>query len=188
MNPDEYGDLAEAMSDWFSQASNLVASLKSYPTGEDLKTVFARTLYFATETEGDGHDYVTMFDKFADLIKLLPDVRSAQMIKELGGDPTPETTARIDEIRESAEDYVSSFDYFSKGRLLCVTEKGHLGWVPQGAEAGDCIFALKWCRIPFVLHQETPGYRLIGDCYLHGFMNCEPYFRLSPEAEPIRII
>jgi hypothetical protein len=182
-----YGDIVKDMIDWLSQASHLVHSLKSYPTGEDLESVFAKTLGFAASKE-DDRNVVPLFKKFAELVKLLPDYRPAVYIKRLGGDPTPEKSARIDKINKSARNYIQRFDQFSKGRLLCLTEKGHLAWVPQLAVVGDHIYAFRYCRIPFILREEKNDYRLMGDCYFHGFMRGEPYRLLYEDAKPITIV
>jgi hypothetical protein len=105
----------------------------------------------------DDRNVVPLFKKFAELVKSLPGYRPAAYIKRLGGDPTPEKSARIDKINKSARNYIQRFDKFSKGRLLCLTEKGHLAWVPQFTVVGDQIYAFRYCRIPFVLLPPDGG-------------------------------
>lgn len=42
-------------------------------------------------------------------------------------------------------------------------------------EAGDLIALIGGCQAPFILRpdHERQNFRIIGECYLHGFMNRE---------------
>jgi hypothetical protein len=66
-------------------------------------------------------------------------------------------------------------------RVFCVTEKGYLGLVPYKARENDLIVVLFGGHTPFVLRErELPSsaetgrrWQLIGECYVHGFMDGE---------------
>ncbi|KIY03118.1 uncharacterized protein Z520_01585 [Fonsecaea multimorphosa CBS 102226] len=59
------------------------------------------------------------------------------------------------------------------GRLLFVTETGHLGLGPEEARPGDAVVVLPGADVPFVLRSADGGgeHCVIGECYLHGFMD-----------------
>ncbi|OAP65386.1 hypothetical protein AYL99_01358 [Fonsecaea erecta] len=60
------------------------------------------------------------------------------------------------------------------GRLLFVTETGHLGLGPEDARLGDQVVVLPGADVPFVLRSVGGGageYRVVGECYVHGFMD-----------------
>jgi hypothetical protein len=61
------------------------------------------------------------------------------------------------------------------GRAFFISEKGYMGIGPWDIEAGDVIVVLLGARTPFVLrpHPEAGprSYRMVGDCYVDGFMN-----------------
>ena len=51
---------------------------------------------------------------------------------------------------------------------------------PCRAEKGDQIWVLRGCSIPMILRkrkqstrEEGQGYEVIGECYLHGYMDGE---------------
>ncbi|KAF2162445.1 hypothetical protein M409DRAFT_27070 [Zasmidium cellare ATCC 36951] len=59
-------------------------------------------------------------------------------------------------------------------RRLAVTESGHVGIVPQQAQKGDLVCVLYGCSVPVILRPLAKGqYRLVGECYLQGFMEGE---------------
>lgn len=61
------------------------------------------------------------------------------------------------------------------GRSFFVTSKGHLGLCYPNARPGDEVWVLRAGSVPFVLRDNTLSqtYGLVGDCYLHGFMDGE---------------
>ncbi|KAH8893672.1 HET-domain-containing protein [Thozetella sp. PMI_491] len=61
-----------------------------------------------------------------------------------------------------------------KNRRLGVTRLGYLGLFPMSTEPGDVVSLLAGCHVPFVLRSTVGrGYRLVGECYVHGVMNGE---------------
>lgn len=62
--------------------------------------------------------------------------------------------------------------------------------VPHAAKVGDAVHVLHGGVVPFVLTQGKGGrgYRLVGECYVHGMMNGEAMrLRILPEEQEIRI-
>jgi Heterokaryon incompatibility protein (HET) len=73
--------------------------------------------------------------------------------------------------------FTSRFNDTTKGmtRRLITTNEGYLGMAPYRVRKGDKICVLLGCNIPLVLRQrkDESSYEVIGECYLHGFMNGE---------------
>ncbi|RFU23924.1 hypothetical protein B7463_g12414, partial [Scytalidium lignicola] len=67
-----------------------------------------------------------------------------------------------------------AFENGMRERNLSITSKGYIGAVPQEAQKGDLICILFGCSVPVVLRSgDNDTYKLIGECYLHGFMDGE---------------
>jgi hypothetical protein len=64
---------------------------------------------------------------------------------------------------------------FKMGKRLLVSERGLFGMTPPRARSGDAICILFGCSVPVVLreYEGRNTYRLIGECYVDGFMNGE---------------
>lgn len=75
------------------------------------------------------------------------------------------------------------------GRNFFASDQGHIGWAPPGAKAGDEIYAFHGCKLPFVIRRAAqPGhYRLIGACYVQGFVDGEG-LELPVETTTIKLI
>jgi hypothetical protein len=58
-------------------------------------------------------------------------------------------------------------------RRFCITQKGHVGFVPISVEEGDQICVFVGCETPFVVRKRGDSYILIGDAYIHGLMHGE---------------
>ena len=60
-------------------------------------------------------------------------------------------------------------------RGLCLTTDGYLGMTARNVRVGDQICVLLGGDIPFVLRPDEGRntYRLVGEAYLHGFMQGE---------------
>lgn len=58
-------------------------------------------------------------------------------------------------------------------RTFITTERGTLGSTGLGVQEGDCIFVAFGCSYPFLARPDGDGYRIVGECYLDGFMDGE---------------
>ncbi len=57
------------------------------------------------------------------------------------------------------------------GRKFAMTSGGLMGWVPLAAQPGDAVCYFERNQLPFVIRRVgTDGWRLVGDCYVHGMM------------------
>jgi hypothetical protein len=78
-----------------------------------------------------------------------------------------------------------------KGRQLSRTKQGVLGLFPLGIEEDDEIWMLHGGDVPFVLQPCFDKYRLVGDCYLHGYMHGEKLEEdpnLADKIQPIVLV
>jgi hypothetical protein len=55
----------------------------------------------------------------------------------------------------------------------CSTKRGYLGQVPKKAMVGDVICVIAGAAVPFTVRPNDSGYNLVGQCYLHGYMEGE---------------
>jgi hypothetical protein len=58
-------------------------------------------------------------------------------------------------------------------RCCFLTDSGTFGLAPQFAEEGDILCLPFGCVSPFVLRPYGEYYMLVGEAYVHGFMNGE---------------
>jgi hypothetical protein len=63
----------------------------------------------------------------------------------------------------------------SMARRLITTNEGHIGMGPCRVRKGDRICVLLGCSIPLILRpcEGQSSYQVVGECYLHGFMDGE---------------
>ena len=75
----------------------------------------------------------------------------------------------------------------SMARRLTTTDSGYIGMGPSRARKGDKIVVLLGCSIPLVLraHPGKTSYEVIGEFYLHEFMNGEALERFYGEESRI---
>jgi len=52
----------------------------------------------------------------------------------------------------------------------CSQPKAHTGLGPKNLQTGDCLAQLEGGKVPYVLRQNGQTFKLIGECYVHGFM------------------
>ena len=164
-------------------------ALNSYPIEKTVQQALAETLGFADEKSDFGilGGTITALKNLQELILLLPHLRSTRKERELGGGSDPQIMKRVNEIAAATKSYIRAFDTFSKGRYFCVTKRGYLGWVPEAAQVGDLVYAVRWCRIPYLLRRLGSAYTLVGDSYIHEHMSGETLMTLWKSAEPIKI-
>lgn len=61
----------------------------------------------------------------------------------------------------------------SRYRKFAVTREGYYLIGPEEMEMGDAVVVLYGGKTPFVLRQGDNGWRLLGECYVHGMMEGE---------------
>ncbi|KAH7381041.1 heterokaryon incompatibility protein-domain-containing protein [Cadophora sp. MPI-SDFR-AT-0126] len=190
--PDIYSLVVKRILSWDSEAYALASSLSPYPTEETTDLALVSVLGFQTfENKEEAVAGCMEYAIFKELLKRLPEVRSAPMsasgphggsvsrmmaeITGLFGDQRTSSSSNNDEFIDNlfgqCRKFVERFDRYSKGRILCTTSKGYLGWVPEKAKPGDQIAGFRWCKRPFVLRPWKDGYHVLGDSFIHGFMD-----------------
>jgi len=54
-----------------------------------------------------------------------------------------------------------------------VTDRGYMGFGPQGIESGDTICVFLECDVPLILRKVDEHYVLRGECFMLGLMDGE---------------
>lgn len=68
---------------------------------------------------------------------------------------------------------------------LALTQNGRLGRVPLNAMPRDVIALLLGGEVPIILRPTSSRkYTVVGDCYLHGFMDGEGLIETRKNADP----
>ena len=70
-------------------------------------------------------------------------------------------------------------DPYTQKRCYFSTEKSYLGLGPIGTREGDLICVLFGSNVPHVLRENNGEYILIGEAYIHGFMDGEAMEQLE---------
>lgn len=115
--------------------------------------------------------------------KPLPQIRrerKQQRVEAGTDDPT------VDQ-RESrgVEQFMSGFLRWGRYRRFFKSQAGNFGWTVDGAAPGDQVVVLDGGKYPIVLRTDGDCYTIVGDSYIHGFMNGEALGRpeLFPDKE-----
>ena len=93
----------------------------------------------------------------------------------------PELT---DPANSSSEDYITAAQHVivatTPHRRFFITKKGYMGLGPVWMQPDDQVVILPGARVPFLLRRATNPvpldlgdsvYRMMGECYVHGFMD-----------------
>ena len=196
-------DSSSGMGSRFSENSERVGNFKDaferkimagmYPTGEDPNVAFARCLVFDNR----------LIDTWISLGRSLlgPD-RIFQMWNEYyepyepPRDHTTSSDADVPDLSPHLENsaqrftmsYTTAIFDTTKDRALIMTSSGYIGLGAPCAKAGDTICVLNGSPVPSVLRKvlhddsiynghadqkNVARWKLVGNCYLHGFMDNE---------------
>jgi hypothetical protein len=77
---------------------------------------------------------------------------------------------------EDARDALERIFRFLRSRRLMLTSKGHIGLGPHATRRGDIVVLLLGCNVPMLVRpvdSRPQHYKLVGGCYLQGFMEGE---------------
>jgi hypothetical protein len=89
--------------------------------------------------------------------------------------PSTHNTISAEVIKEISA-FERSYHPIAQHRRLYSTDGGHLGLGPQSSQEGDDVWMVHGAHVPFVLRPvaKKPGtFTLVGETYVHGFMNGE---------------
>lgn len=192
-------DLAHCgRTDW--EWSAFASSLATYPTGEELASVFWRTCVANRSEDWAYPASARSFRRFGCLATL------TWMLDFWGPTTTPELTVRVLSLRHGQDlqrnpifqrliqhfhetngaelDQDRTFTMASGmarvGRQLYITERGYMGLCRPSVKEGDEVHIISGGPAPFILRPaedrsagDVPCYTLMGDCYHHGIMDGE---------------
>ena len=87
-------------------------------------------------------------------------------------DPFPTYSEQLNRVERHAAAFHTALSPTMPFRRLYLTEKGYLGLGPESTAVGDQVFMLHSAQVPFVLRGNEDGsFELIGETYVHGFMD-----------------
>lgn len=84
----------------------------------------------------------------------------------------------------------SAFNHVTIGRTFAITDRGHIGWVPEKTRERDSVVLFSGGKVPYVLrevdgsntsHSSTKSgdgtrhFKFLGDAYIQGIMHGEAY-------------
>ncbi|KAH8789885.1 heterokaryon incompatibility protein-domain-containing protein [Hyaloscypha sp. PMI_1271] len=173
-------------------------SRKLYPTGEVIGDAFSRTLVLDNRLSGTVMWIGNPSEKESQALwtELEHAVNSKETITGFGS--------------SGAEIFRSAARFVSTNRNFFITESGYFGMGPRYTKLGDVVVVFDGDQTPFVLrqiksdeHTVDPNmeentearfspdeqYELVGECYVHGFMDNEvaaPEWRAKKQTFWIR--
>jgi hypothetical protein len=119
--------------------------------------------------------------------------KTAALDKEVGFLIPGKVAANIllqeyDAVGDQAEKFANWATSICYQMRRCGTAKGYVGHVPHGVRVGDLICVIAGAAVPFTLRKVAGGYRVIGQCYLHGMMEGEALRESSLQKESIVLL
>lgn len=171
--------------EWAAMIGNLPPT---DPSGCPVSEALWRTLIGDRSVSGISpapSDYARHYDTLRTVLRLNRELEARIAAGEAAGPAI---------VQVYAENGISMMDYprlmmeggiFQRGmaevileRRLFVTKKGYIGAGPLSSAPGDLVFVLAGGHAPFVLRREPETadgakFRLVGDCYVHGWMRGE---------------
>jgi len=147
-------------------------------TGQHIFEAYWRTLVFDTNPENRGtiappelkssyEHWASSYGTMNELERLTTERPPGYGLAQAMG---LSSVASVQAMRGRAFD--DAFRTYAAGRKFCATGRGYIGWVPVAAREGDLVCYFEENTLPFVIRGcEEGGYRVVGDCYLHGMMH-----------------
>ncbi|KAG4442474.1 hypothetical protein IFR05_002076 [Cadophora sp. M221] len=103
-------------------------------------------------------------------------------------DPFPTGAEQINRLEKDAAAFHFALGPTMPFRRLYLTKKGYLGLGPESMEVDDQVFMLQAARVPFVLREKADSsFELMGETYIHGFMEGRMVAELKVEMGPVHI-
>ncbi|ORY11126.1 heterokaryon incompatibility protein-domain-containing protein [Clohesyomyces aquaticus] len=140
------------------------ADNKVYKDAAKMKEAIWRTL-IANVTH-ENQEATSVYEQHFDAFMAQSEQRSAGSAADT--EPVNLVTLRM------AHQFEQAMGSRSSGRDIGVTENGYMCLVPNGVQLYDVVTILRGGRVPFILRaEESGGYKLLGDAYVHGLMKGE---------------
>jgi len=150
------------------------------PTGEHLYEAYWRALIFDTDPEQRGQRASPgLKDAYEAWVSSFATSNEITRLKlSQPNPPTPEyqqqligVSLRLAIQSQAGYPFETAFQQYTAGRKFFATKRGYIGWVSVATRPGDFVCYLEGNPLPFVIRRwEMQGYKLVGDCYLHGLM------------------
>jgi hypothetical protein len=178
----------------FRNAFSSRTTTNSYPTGEDPKLAFARCLLLDNRLLEPRFRLGRATSPEA-MLKMWEDWYECLVNNDAPSHSNMEcSTVALDALLKEHRAYTNAILNISKGRTYIITKSGYIGIGPGFAEAGDAICIFDGAQTPFILrkvsgnelvpdelpatgqrdpNQDRERWNILGDCYLHGFMDNE---------------
>jgi hypothetical protein len=173
---------AQDMVAWNRECLDQLASLPKYHTGERTADAFWRTLVCNRETKGvpATADLKTSYSWWITGLQIVAlwferlECSDDQTRNERIALTNTILPSILRKLTEASQRFDSAFGQYAPGRKFFKSKKGYIEWVPTAAQEGDVLCRFEHCWLPFVIRPGPDGYRLIGDSYVHGFMDRQP--------------
>ncbi|KAF2029305.1 HET-domain-containing protein [Setomelanomma holmii] len=104
--------------------------------------------------------------------------------------PATESIKRAHEERfmQTAVQYAGTSLNMMQWKRFAASLDGNLASVPVSSLPGDILCIVMGAAVPFVLRPLHGGYRLVGECYVHGLMNGEALKMIELEVETLTLV
>jgi len=56
---------------------------------------------------------------------------------------------------------------------------------PRDTVVTDLVCILYGCNVPVILRPQNQHFKMIGECFLHGFMDGEAFLMMNPAPEMV---
>jgi hypothetical protein len=200
-NPDLYTFLSQCTLD----LAEFLAAKSAYPP-ETHEEVLWRTVIWNRGRSGQKkadmqyEDLYKSFKDYAEFQSMSPQgiveqsrPRIMGLDQEIGFLVPGDVASKIlfqesDELRDQAEKFSNWAITICARMRRCGTTKGYVGHVPQSARIGDVVCVITGVAVPFTLRKTPEGYRVVGQCYLHGIMEGEALHDPGLQKEGIVLI
>jgi hypothetical protein len=178
----------------FRNAFSSRTTMNSYPTGEDPKLAFARCLLLDKRLPDSQYNLGRTISPEA-MLKMWEDWYECLVDNNAPSHSNMECfTVALRALAKEHGAYTNAILNTSRGRTYIITKSGYIGIGPGFAKAGDAICIFDGAQTPFILrkvsgnesvpdelpatgqkdpNQDRERWNIIGDCYLHGFMDNE---------------
>ncbi|OIW23037.1 hypothetical protein CONLIGDRAFT_146567 [Coniochaeta ligniaria NRRL 30616] len=151
----------------------------------------------AKDNENIQHEStcIPSIEEILEVARQMYDVQLRYILAEQGisfiDPPVPELD--IEEATMRIEGEAAAFKHAISpvlpSRRLFRTAKGYLGHGPASIEPGDRVYLLRGAKVPFVLRGGEEGkFELMGETYVHGFMDGEMRTRVGNSLSEITLV
>ncbi len=155
----------------------------SYPSQENLDDVIWKTLCCNVGTHCTmeaPHDFRDLYLGVVDFAQFYA-AFSATGVSNI-------SEAHAASAIEKCNEFLKQSAPFCLHRRRAIATAGWVAQVPLLAEPGDAIFIPLGSAVPFILRPSVDGYKLVGECYVHGLMKGEALKMESFSVQDVTLV